>query len=650
MHANPLLERGAHMPWHTDLTDEQSHAASYTGHHARLLAGPGTGKTRTLIKRAVFLMEEQRVTAQDLLLLTFTRAAAAELRRRIEQQLAATSRPPLTCTLHSYALQCLIQSGEAVRLPHPLRIADDYEERWIIEEELKQLAGLSNVREARELLQAMSADWETLRADDTNWGDAFASPRFLGAWQEHREVYGYTLRAELVYQLKQALDEGAYAIDDCPDHVLIDEYQDLNPCDLAVVAGMAAIGATIYCAGDDDQSIYGFRHANPAGIRQFTAEYTGAADLRLEECHRCAEPILAYAEHVIDQDIRREPKNLVCVNPNDASRVALLAFCDGAAEATGIGELCEWLTHQGVEANQILILVRSDHSGVFSDGIVNAIRDLGLQVMRASHAAAPLDEGEGREFMCLLRLLVDRSDHLAWRTLLELRTNGVGQGALSAAYDLARRSGHRFADELMAIHADPSRLQRFGRPIAEEVSVIAALLDDAVQSCHALQPLPQVMLLGANWISDECVRDAVLNVFTGIAEQSPPSDLEGLLKSVGLSLGQHEQERDENAIAVMSMHQAKGLTADAVIVAAAEDEYLPGRAQGVEIDDERRLLYVSLTRATTYLFVTHASRRTGQQMRTGRTAGTPRRTLTRFLRSGPCPTQPGAPFLSALPR
>src|SRR5438874_1434319 len=135
------------------------------------------------------------------------------------------------------------------------------------------------VAQVKDGFALLSTDWQTLQADDE---DYLPDPRFLGAWDGHRRVYGYTLRAELVYQLKKAMEQTSeFALTPSFKHVLIDEYQDLNPCDLAIAESIAATGASLLACGDDDQSIYGFRYANPSGIRQFTHDFPGAADLVL---------------------------------------------------------------------------------------------------------------------------------------------------------------------------------------------------------------------------------------------------------------------------------------------------------------------------------------------------------------------------------
>ena len=156
------------MSWTEGLSHEQQQVARHAGSHARLLAGPGTGKTRVMTSRVAYLVQSRHVTSSDILALTFTRAAAAELRSRVTTLLDGQNVPQVS-TLHSFALKSLLQLGAGNRLPSPIRIADDYEERWIIERDIKELLGLERISEARDLISQLSADWETLDADEGNW-------------------------------------------------------------------------------------------------------------------------------------------------------------------------------------------------------------------------------------------------------------------------------------------------------------------------------------------------------------------------------------------------------------------------------------------------------------------------------------------------
>jgi DNA helicase-2/ATP-dependent DNA helicase PcrA len=636
------------MPWDDDLTDEQTIAASHIGRHARLLAGPGTGKTLCLTRRILYLIEEEDVNAANIMALTFTRAATAELKRRIVLELGEDSELPYISTLHSFALRTILRQFSGSRLPQPIRVADDYEERHIIEEDLKLILGLENIREVRGLLHQLSADWERLSADESDWEQRFPNPAFLGAWQEHREIYGYILRAELVYQLKHAIEEGEVDISAQLSHLLVDEYQDLNACDLAAIQRLSSSGLELYVAGDDDQSIYGFRYANPDGIRRFRRQFRPSAALDLEECQRCDRRILELALYVARQDPRRIDKRLVPRDNASRGYVQILRFSNQRQEASGIAAVCEWLveTHN-IPPQNILILLRSDRNRQFSTPIRQALDNRDISVATVANPLAALEEVEGRHFLCLLRLIDNPSDHLAWRTLFEIRRNRIGTATIAALYDIARRSGQTFYSALAGVSDDPSQIPRGGNNVRLEFERIQRLVSSATDE-DTSDLTAFIERMAAEHIIDEDAQSQILGVFYRVLEEGIAEDLNQLLRAINVSLQAKEQETESGSINIMTMHQAKGLSADAVFVVAAEDEYLPGRATGEQIGDERRLLYVSLTRARRHLYLTYCDRRIGAQRHSGRTSGLTRRHLTTFLSGGPIGPTSGIRFVNNL--
>ena len=253
----------------TTYFQKQEQAAAHLGSHACMLAGPGTGKTLALTRRVLFLIEEHGILPSDILVLTFTRAAAAELRGRISDALNDHEELPQISTLHAFALRQLVRNSSVVeRLPSPVRVADDWEERNVILEELKSRLSYG-IDVVRDRFLELSSDWDTLKADNPAWDEMFVDSTFLGAWQEHRNIYGYTMRSELVYQVKRSLEQsGDFKLDSNFTHILVDEYQDLNLCDLAVIRAIVNLGPELFTTGDDDQSIYGFRHAHPDGNKK----------------------------------------------------------------------------------------------------------------------------------------------------------------------------------------------------------------------------------------------------------------------------------------------------------------------------------------------------------------------------------------------
>lgn len=626
------------MKWYDGLSDEQRKAASHIGNHLRLLAGPGTGKTKVLTRHVLYLIQEKGEYPSSIVALTFTRAAAAQLRREVHEALRGEmDNEPHVSTIHSYALTQLLRNPQCCGLPEPLRIADDYEERHIIIEDMKTLLR-ANVTEVRTMIKSMAAKWDNLEEPSKS--------EFLGAWKEHRDVYGYTLRDELVYRFWLALKQGKLERWDVPKYLLIDEYQDLNPCELSVVEQLISLGTEAYVVGDDDQSIFGFRHATPKGIREFCESYN-SDDQSLELCWRCGPKVLDLASYVIRQDYERVEKNLKACPNVPTGEHCVLMFGNQQEEATGIADLCEWLIKvQGLPMDDIMILLRSDSQKAFSKPIVAALNQRGLTVGDISNPLAPLDSKEGRVFIALLRLAVNNRDHLAWRTILSLQPNNLGDVTLQALYERLKSEGLTLYEAIEHIEKDPDWAPTKGYILQKEIKKIRSLILEIIVP-EGQSMVDRLHDIAFRYMKDATVRNDVLKLLDRVAIATNPKNLGELLRDLNTVLGTAEQERDADAISLMTMHQAKGLTARAVIIAAAEDEQIPDGNKGAKKAEERRLLYVSLTRAKEYMFLTYCTRRYGAQQHKGSSAHSSKRRLTSFLEDF-VDVIPGSQYLSNL--
>lgn len=257
--------------------------------HARILAGPGTGKSATVI---AWLSHHKPDRAK---LLTFTRAATGELVQKLRaREDIAIDKPS---TIHAFCIAVLLRNGGVGEFPRPFRMADDWETDNIIEPRLARRLRISR-RDVFKLFAELASNWESLNPAETANVSAAARARFMGGWREHRQIMGYALLSELPFALRNALR-------DHPDLegvdyrvLVVDEYQDLNACDLDVLRRIAARGCAIIAAGDDDQSIYSFRKAHPQGIRSFLDEYPEAADYPLTLTRRCPRRIVGWANYV----------------------------------------------------------------------------------------------------------------------------------------------------------------------------------------------------------------------------------------------------------------------------------------------------------------------------------------------------------------
>ena len=264
-------------------SEQQAILAHSPGQHARILAGPGTGKSATLVAWLGDLSDG--ANPPKLKLLTFTRAATSELAGKVlDHEALAAERPS---TVHSFAISALLQNEGAGDFPQPLRMVDDWEKDQIVESSLARRARV-NKRRIHRLMQEMAAAWESLNEEEDPKVDPEERGRFLGVWNEHRTIYGYTLLAELPYAFLTALRDHPDLDGIDFDLLIVDEYQDLNACDLAMLREIAKRGCAVIGAGDDDQSIYSFRKADPAGIRRFDEDYPEAVTYPLSISRRCA--------------------------------------------------------------------------------------------------------------------------------------------------------------------------------------------------------------------------------------------------------------------------------------------------------------------------------------------------------------------------
>lgn len=445
--------------------------------HARVLAGPGTGKSATLVALLDQLLG--RNPAPRIKLLTFTRAATAELAKKVSDHPAAAAQRP--STVHSFSISVLLQNPGIGDFPEPLRIADKWEDANIVHPTLAHRIGV-RVTHLENLIREMAANWESLQAEQNPRVNPEERARFNGAWAEHRAVYGYTLLAELPYALLHALQNHPDLDGVDFDLLIVDEYQDLNACDLALLHSIAERGCSIIGAGDDDQSIYSFRRAAPEGIRRFPQDYPGCANYPLSVTQRCARRIIEWATYVIqgDPDRPHDRPCLQCADGSPDGEVALLAFPGDVTEATGIADLVQHLIRdERIEPQNILILLRADHNGSFSRPIKEALDERGIEYSDPEIVDRILAEPTNRRMLETFRLLVNRHDSLAWASVLHL-TNGVGEVFLDYVYDRAREARAQFGEALLQAYEQnfPEGPRGSSARATTLIRTVSAWLDD----------------------------------------------------------------------------------------------------------------------------------------------------------------------------
>jgi DNA helicase-2/ATP-dependent DNA helicase PcrA len=625
------------------LTDEQNAVANHdASKHGRVLAGPGTGKSATAVELAERLLNQEALPR--LKFLTFTRAATIELDKKLAVQ--GKVKP---ATIHSFAISTLLNNRGCAPMPHPLRIPDDYEYKALIRPHLARRASVG-VRRFDDLVKEMAAKWESLDPTELSEITPAERARFTGAYAEHRRAFGNTLLAELPDLLRCALRDHADLDGIGYDLLIVDEYQDLNACDLEVLKRLANRGMSILAVGDDDQSIYSFRKAHPAGIRRFLIDYPNAHNYLINICQRLPKKIAQWAYEIIAADPDRHKPQIQCREGAPEGMIGLLNFGSEVTEARGLADLISWLKDaKNISLSEILILSRTDYRGTFTRSLKEELVRRGLPMFDPAEIEVVLSDPPNRQLLAALRLIVDRQDSLAWLTLLRLE-GGIGDTFIDHIYQRAVSGGITFAQALadestegfeevssVALRKRAHRLYERVITLLETVSIPVATPetkwgDWIVAEVEAGRLSPATEAFKAMLKSlDESYKEAEEGLGRFLSQLQPLSEDLARAQSQGVRF--------------MTMVSSKGLTVRATIVVGVDNDLIP--RPGMDINEERRLLYVAMTRSTDYLFLTWTKRRQGPAARAGN-ANPGRRTYSELLKSGSVESEDGTAFIQRL--
>ena len=583
----------------------------------RVLAGPGTGKSFTSVQFLERLAKDRPDVRVRML--TFTRAATAEFASKIgDAELTGLGIAP-PATVHSFALSLLMRLRN-VALPMPLRIPDTWEMKNLVRPHLATRLKMQGYQATPTIVESLerelAAGWESLDPErelysekDPSLGHAYA-----GLWQEHRWKFGYVMLAELPFQAGNTMsDHGTDAVD--LDLLLVDEYQDLNEADIRMVRVIAEGGVPVLAIGDDDQSIYGWRWAAPAGIRRFPAEFNTDCDYPLTQSRRCGTNVLAAARAVIESQPGRPQKPPLEPLPGAPEGLyAYLRFPTNASEIDGAADIIAKRVAAGVPPSEIAVLVRSQQAS-WAAQLRPRLAAVGIALASTAWLIDALAEDEVRRGIALAQLALRPDDSLAWWSLLHL-TRGVGAGFVDYVYDNAGRN-ERFGQALLRLQAlgfpdAPTGARRADETIVatlaeiDSLDVDGAAIDDRGWGGWLLDRLDQGQL------SDDANR---LFEMVGAAV-TPAEGLGGFLAQLE-PLGKDLAASAVEGVRMMTMAQSKGLTVNTAIVLGVEEGIIPMDRPEVDPDEERRLLYVAMTRATDVCVLTYAQRRIGPSARIG---------------------------------
>jgi len=607
-----------------DLNPAQREAVTAGDGPLLVLAGAGSGKTRVIAYRIAWLLGRGDLAPRNLLAMTFTNKAAGEMARRVERLLAPIGlKPPLITTFHSACVRILRQHGSHLGLPSHFTIYDEDDRRALVKECLKEgeLADRSftpgaAVHRISYLKNQMIAVTEALR-------DA------RGPWEK---------KAALVYSRyeKRLRETGAVDFDDLlllvvrlfteiPDvltyyrrlwrYVLVDEYQDTNRAQYRIIRLLTAEHRNVCVVGDSDQSIYKWRGADIRNILDFEDDYPGTKVVRLEQNYRSTQSILALAAGVIAHNVQRKDKTLWTENPTgDPAR--LYRAWDEHEEASFVAQAILGLRGEGVPWDGVAVFYRTNaQSRVLED----ALRRGRIPYVIVGGVRF-YERREIKDALAYLRLILNPADDVAFRRAIGAPSRGIGPTTLGRLDEEAGRQTR----PLLAVAAEPPADVRGKARGALEA--FAALIGRLAGQRRDLAPPAFIDLVLDQTGYREALRQertpegearlenleeliAAAEDFTHTAAEPT---LDGFLDGVALMSDVDELKDADSRVTLMTLHSAKGLEFPAVFLTGLEEGVFP-HARSMndpdEVEEERRLCYVGVTRAKERLTLSWALHR-----------------------------------------
>jgi ATP-dependent DNA helicase UvrD/PcrA len=595
--------------WLEELNLEQRAAALHRDGHLLVLAGAGTGKTTTLCARVASLVADG-VPAERILLLTFTRRTSRDMLTRAQAMAGGSARHVLGGTFHSVGHRfvrghaaelglgsdfAVLDAGDAADLLDLVRQEQGHGEtgrRFPRKHTLADIYSrtVNAQRPVREIV-AESFPWceEHLDALGPLFQAFTARKRTLGAVDLDDLL--------LLWRALMADEQAGAHIASAFDHVLVDEYQDVNGLQVAIVEGFARRDCRVTAVGDDFQAIYAFRSASARHILEFADRFTGATMVTLERNYRATQPLLDVANAVARQDIEGFPKILRAVREG-GTRPALVFCRDQLHEATEICDRVLAAREEGMLLREQAVLARTGHDTdalelELSRRRIPFVKYGGLRYLEAAHV---------KDFLAVLRLADRPADEMAWFRVLQL-LDGVGPARARRAVDRLVADPAGWATARVGL---PASAVELADPL---VTAIAAAGDSAPGP--AVERLRDALapLVRGHYV-DAAVRLPDLDTLAGLAGDA--RDLRTFVAEVVLDPPASTQDLagppqlDEDWLVLSTVHSAKGLEWQSVHLVAAYDGNFPAdMAAGTSesIAEERRLMYVALTRARRSLSV-----------------------------------------------
>ncbi|MFH1872088.1 MAG: UvrD-helicase domain-containing protein [Pseudomonadota bacterium] len=594
--------------------------------HALILAGAGSGKTRVLTTRIAWLISTGQVSPPGVLAVTFTNKAAKEMQTRLAAMLPINVRGMWIGTFHGLCNRLLRAHYRDAGLPQLFQILDAADQQASIKRLLKSLNIDDEKFPPRELCHFINAQKEQgLRAAAVEAWDDWAKKRvaLYEAYEAQCQREGVVDFAELLlrsYELLERNEPLRRHYQERFRHILVDEFQDTNKLQYRWLKLLAGGGAALFCVGDDDQSIYAFRGADVGNMADFEREFKVANLIRLEQNYRSHGNILDAANAIIKNNPSRLGKNL-WTEAGSGEPVRIYESYSDGDEARWIAEEVKALQRDGHARAEIALLYRSNAQ---SRALEHALFSAGLPY-RVYGGLRFFERAEVKHALAYLRLIANTEDDTAFARVVNFPARGIGARSLENLQDAAKAAGSSLHAAIPQVAgAGGVKLAAFAQLIVklgEAVHLPLPELVDHVVELSGLRAHYQNEKEGQERLDN---LDELINAAASfVAEEGEPNqdgeitgefgnDLSSFLAHASLEAGEHQAGEGDDALQLMTVHSAKGLEFNVVFISGLEDGLFPHENSMNEdkgLEEERRLMYVAVTRARQRLYLSFAQTR-----------------------------------------
>ncbi len=608
------------------LNDKQKEAVLETEGPCLIIAGAGSGKTKVLTHKIAYLISQKNVKPWNILAITFTNKAANEMKQRVENIVGNVAQEMWMGTFHSICVRILRKYIDRIGFDTSFLIFDTQDQRTIVKECLKSL----NIDEK------MFTDRSVL-AEISNAKNEMLTPRaykakYAGEYRKETigsiyELYQKRLKENNAVDFDDIINYCIDILTNNPDvlqhytekfkYVLVDEYQDTNKAQFELVSILASRYGNITVVGDNDQGIYSFRGADITNILNFEKDFPGTKIIKLEQNYRCTGNILKTANSVIKHNENKYEKKLWTEN-EEGSLPCLYQAEDEYDEARYIVEQIQHLkTEEYFKPKDFVILYRMNAQSRAIEDILRR-EDVPYKVVGGVKF---YERKEIKDAISYLRLIQNPSDNISLKRIINEPKRGIGKTSLDNISKISDETGISMYEIIK--HAEDYDLNRIKVNSEGFINLIEGLREKK-NDLSISELLKEVLNKSgyAKALEDENTVEAesriqnleeFLTVAIEFEEESADNSLAEFLESITLSSDIDEMQDEENVVTLMTLHSAKGLEFPAVFLVGLEEGIFPGYksiGEPKELEEERRLFYVGITRAKQFLYLTYAKHRT----------------------------------------